>query len=399
MTFHQTMRMLAACSVVALLFAPSAGIAADKSKKRSVQQKLRVYVGTYGKGAGRGIFVSELDRKTGRLSPANLAAEAVNPSFVAIHPSRRFVYAVGEIDDFNGKRSGGVSAFAVNPKTGQLKLINQQSSGGPGPCHLVVDATGNNVLVANYDGGSVACLPLKKDGSLEKASAFIQHAGSSVNPARQRGPHAHSINLDAGNRFAVAADLGLDKVLVYRFDAKKGTLTANDPPSVSVKPGGGPRHFAFHPSGKFAYTNNEITLTLTAFGYDANKGVLNELQTLSTLPIGTPTKGFNTAEVRVHPTGKFVYVSNRGHNSIAIFTVDQKTGKLTAAGHKSTGGETPRNFNLDPTGRFLLAANQGTNNVVVFRINRKTGQLTATGSEIKVPSPVCIRFMEIADDS
>jgi 6-phosphogluconolactonase len=391
--------MLAACSVIALLFAPAAGIAADKPKKRRVQQKLRVYVGTYGRGTGNGIFVCELDRKTGRLSPAKLAAEAVNPSFLAIHPSRRFVYAVGEMNDFDRNRSGAVSAFAVNPKTGQLKLINQQSSGGPGPCHLVVDATGNNVLVANYGGGSVACLPLKQDGSLIKASTFIQHEGSSINPRRQQGPHAHSINLDAGNRFAVAVDLGLDKVLVYRFDAKKGTLTPNDPPFVSVKPGGGPRHFAFHPSGKFAYTNNEITLTLTAFGYDAKQGVLNELQTLSTLPAGTPTKGFSTAEVRVHPTGKFVYVSNRGHNSIAIFTVDLKTGQLTAAGHESTRGETPRNFNLDPTGRFLLAANQSTNNVVVFRINRKTGQLTATGSEIKVPSPVCIRFMEIADDS
>ncbi len=386
-------------ALAALLLAPQVGEAADKSGKKQAAGKLHVYVGTYTRGESEGIYVSQLDLKTGKLSEPQLAAKSVNPSFVSIHPSRKFVYAVGEIDDFQGKKTGGVSAFAVNPQTGQLKLINQQSSGGTGPCHLVVDATGKNVLVANYGGGSVACLPVKEDGSLAKASSFHQHEGSSVNPQRQKGPHAHSINLDAGNRFAMAADLGLDKVLVYRFDAKKGSLTPNDPPSVSVKPGGGPRHFAFHPNGKFAFTNSEITLALTAFRYDAKAGTLKELQTLSTLPKGTATKGLSTAEVRVHPNGRFVYVSNRGHDTIAIFKFNQKNGKLKAAGHVSTGGKTPRNFNLDPSGRFALAANQDTHNVVVFRVNQKTGQLTPTGSEIKVFNPVCIRFIPVGDDS
>ena len=386
-------------ALAALLLAPQVGNAADKPSKQTSANKLHVFVGTYTRGESEGIYVSQLDLKTGTLSEPQLAAKSVNPSFVAIHPSRKFVYAVGEISDFQGKKTGGVSAFAVNPKTGQLKLINQQTSAGAGPCHLIVDATGKNVLVANYGGGSVACLPIQADGSLAKASSFHQHEGSSVNPQRQKGPHAHSINIDANNRFAMAADLGLDKVLIYRFDAKKGTLTPNDPPSVSVKPGGGPRHFAFHPNGKFAFTNNEITLTLTAFRYDAQAGTLKELQTLSTLPKGTPTTGLSTAEVRVHPNGKFVYVSNRGHNTIAIFRFNQKNGKLKAVGHVSTGGETPRNFNLDPSGRFALVANQSTHNVVVFRVNQKTGELTPTGSEIKVFSPVCIRFMATDDDS
>jgi len=356
---------------------------------------LRVYIGTYTSGKSKGIYVAELNLKTGALSRAQLAAEAVNPSFLAIHPDRRSLYAVGEISDFAGKKSGGVSAFMIDPGTGELKLLNQQPSQGAGPCHLVVDATGRNVLVANYGGGSVISLPVKEHGELGKATAFIQHEGSSVNPQRQKGPHAHSINVDATNRFAMAADLGLDKVLIYRFDADKGTLKPADPPSVSVKPGGGPRHFAFHPNGNYAYTNNEITSSVTAFRYNDATGGLTPLQTVSTLPEGYDGKNNSTAEVRVHPSGKFVYVSNRGHNSIAIFGVSPSTGKLTPVGHESTRGEIPRNFNVDPSGRYLLAANQNTHNVVVFRVNPQTGALTATESEIDVPSPVCIRFVEI----
>ncbi len=360
--------------------------------------KLRVYIGSYTGGKSEGIYVSELDLSSGKLAPPQLAAVAVNPSFVAIHPSRKFLYAVGEIDDFEGKKTGGVSAFSINPKDGKLTLINQQSSQGAGPCHLVVDNSGKNVLVANYGGGSVACLPIDDDGSLREAATFIQHKGSSVTPQRQAGPHAHSINVDAANRFAVVADLGLDKLLVYRLDAARGILTPNDPPSVSVPPGGGPRHFVFHPDGKFAYTNNEITCTVTAFTYDADKGKFSQIHTTSTLPAGVDVKGSDsTAEVRVHPSGRFLYVSNRGHNSIAIFAIDPSTGKLTALGHASTLGEIPRNFNLDPSGRYLLAANQATNNVVVFRVDAKTGLLEPTGSEIEVGSPVCVRFMKIEE--
>ncbi len=356
-------------------------------------EKLRVYLGTYTGGDSKGIYVCELDLGSGQLSQPRLAAEAVNPSFLAIHPSRKFLYAVGEISELAGKPGGGVLALAVDAQSGQLTALNQQPSGGAGPCHLTVDATGKNVLVANYGGGSVACLPIGKDGRLGEATAFVQHKGSSVNQERQEGPHAHSINVDADNRFAIAADLGLDKLLVYRFDAARGTLVPNEPPSASVTPGGGPRHFAFHPSGTFAYTNNEITSTVTAFSYDAARGTLTELQTISTLP--HPVEGNSTAEIRVHPTGRFLYVSNRGHNSIAIFAIDPSTGQLSAAGHEPTRGRVPRNFNLDPSARYLLAANQDTHNVVVFRVNHENGKLTATGSEIRVPSPVCVRFVNL----
>lgn len=388
-----------ACVIVSLailLCHSSLEIAAamTKDETQPAQNKLRVYFGTYTGGEGRGIYTAELDLDAGKLSPPRLAAEAVNPSFLAIHPSQKYLYAVGEVADFEGKKSGGVSAFAIDPKSGDLTLINQFPSGGGGPCHLTVDATGKCVLVANYGGGSVACLPINDDGSLRAASTFIQHQGSSVDPQRQQGPHAHSINIDDANRFAVAADLGLDKLLVYRLDADAGKLTPNDPPSTSLPAGGGPRHFAFHPDGKHAYACNEMSSTVSALAYDAVQGKLTELQTISTLPEGG-FAGNSTAEVRVHPSGKFVYVSNRGHNSIAMFAIDAKTGKLTALGQESTRGRVPRNFNIDPSGRYLLAANQDSANVVLFRIDPATGKLAATGEEISVSRPVCVRFVPI----
>ncbi|MBL9123774.1 MAG: lactonase family protein [Planctomycetaceae bacterium] len=368
--------------------------AAPAEKNVADQSPIRVYFGTYTGGDSKGIYFAELDRKTGEISAPRLAAEAVNPSFLAIHPTQKFLYAVGEVSDFNGKKSGGVSAFAIDPQSGALRLINQHPSGGAGPCHLTVDATGRDVLVANYGGGSVACLPIQSDGSLKPPSSFVQHAGSSVNPQRQAGPHAHSINLDANNRFAIAADLGLDKLLVYRFDAERGTLEPNDPPAVALPAGGGPRHFAFHPTGKFAYACNEMLSTVSALAYDPEKGVLTELQTISTLPEGGHA-GNSTAEVRVHPSGEFVYVSNRGHNSIAMFAVDAQSGKLTPLGQESTRGQVPRNFNIDPSGRYLLAANQDSANVVVFAIDPAKGTLRPTGSEIQVSRPVCVRFHDL----
>ena len=353
--------------------------------------KVRVYFGTYTNETTKGIYLSTLDTATGKLSPAELAGEVKNPSFVSIHPSRKFLYAVSEISDFDGKRVGGVSAFQIDGATGRLKLLNQQSSVGAGPCHLVVDAAGKNVLAANYGGGSVCVLPIGEDGKLSPASSSIQHQGSSVNKQRQEAPHAHSINLDPANRFAFAADLGLDKVLIYKFDGGKGMLTANDPPAGIVAPGSGPRHFAFHPSGKYAFVNNEMTSSVTAFAYDPAQGSLTDIHTLSTLP--EPTPGNSTAETVVHPSGKFVYVSNRGHDSLAMFQCDEATGKLTPIGHQSTGGKTPRNFNIDPTGRYVLAANQSTNNVVVLKIDLNSGKLTPTGNSIDVGSPVCVRFV------
>jgi 6-phosphogluconolactonase len=351
-----------------------------------------VYIGTYTGAKSKGIYLLRLDSRTGTLTFVGLAAETPSPSFLTLHPNRRFLYAVNEIDEFAGKKSGAVSAFAIQPDSGMLRLLNQQPSEGDGPCHITVDRSGKCVLIANYGGGSVAVLPIHDDGQLSPATAFIQHKGSGVDRSRQEGPHAHSINVDLGNRFAIAADLGLDKLLVYRFDPAKGTLAANDPPWTTVKPGAGPRHFAFHPTGKFAYVINEIHCTVTAFTYDGERGVLKEIQTLSTLPDGVK-EGYSTAEVQVHPSGKFLYGSNRGHNSIAVFAIDQETGKLTLVENQPTQGRMPRNFGIDPAGTYLLAANQDSDSVVVFRIDPETGKLKPTGQKIEVPRPVCVKYL------
>jgi 6-phosphogluconolactonase len=287
-----------------------------------------------------------------------------------------------------------VTAFAVDRSSGKLAALNQEASVGSGPAHLVVDKTGSSVLVANYGGGSVAVLPIGSDGNLGKASAFVQHTGSSIDPKRQKEPHAHSITVDPANRFAYAADLGVDKVLIYRFDAKRGALVANDPPFASVRPGAGPRHFAFHPQRRFAYVINEMALTITAFAHDTSRGALAELQTVSTLPPDHATQaGYSTADVQVHPSGRFLYGSNRGHDSIVVFAIDQKTGRLALIEHESTQGSTPRAFGIDPSGRYLLAANQRSDSVVVFRIDQQTGSLTPAGHTIRIGSPVCVKFV------
>jgi 6-phosphogluconolactonase len=351
--------------------------------------KMLVFIGTYTGGPSKGIYTYELDLQNGSLREIGLAAESPNPSFLAIHPNKRFLYSVNELE---GKGNGLITGFTIDSKTGKLTKINETSTGGPGPCFLTVDRTGKFVLAANYSGGSVCAAPINERGELGPDSAFIQHAGSSVDKSRQSEPHAHSINLDAHNRFAIAADLGLDKLLVYRFDAAKGTLTPNDPPFATIAPGSGPRHFAFHPNGKNAYVINEIASTLTALSYDADRGVLTGLQTLSTLANG-PVKGNSTAEVQVHPSGKFVYGSNRGDNSIAIFAVDASSGKLTHVANTSTRGKTPRNFGIDPTGKFLIAANQDSDSLAVFRIDQTSGKLEAIGETISAPKPVCVKFL------
>jgi 6-phosphogluconolactonase len=357
--------------------------------------KQYVFVGTYTgnqEGASKGIYRLELDTTTGKLSKLEVAAPAVNPSFLAVHPSRPFLYAVSEVSGTDPQKSGAIAAFSLDPRTGALTALNQQSSKGSGPCHLVVDKDGKHVLAANYNSGSACVLPIGEDGKLGEATGFVQHQGSSVNKQRQAGPHAHSINLDAANRFAVVADLGLDKVLVYKYDAAKGTITPNDPPAADLAPGAGPRHFAFAPDGKHAYVCGEMDSTVTAFDYDAERGVLKKIGTVTTLP--QDFKGNNsTAEVVVHPTGKFVYCSNRGHDSIAVFAVDEKTGALTPKGQQATKGKTPRNFAIDPTGAYLLAANQNSNSVVVFGIDAQTGELKPTDSIVEVASPVCIRMV------
>ncbi|MBI1347288.1 beta-propeller fold lactonase family protein [bacterium] len=357
-------------------------------------ESFRVYFGTYSQPKDGGIFTATFDAATGKLSPATLAAPTVNPSFVAIHPNHKFLYAVGEIADFQGQKTGGVSAYAIDAKTGKLMLLNQQSSAGTGPCHIVLDKTGGTALVANYGGGSVASLAIGADGKLTPAVSAIQHKGSSVNSSRQEAPHAHSINLDAANEFAFAADLGLDKILVYKFDPAAHTLTPNSPDGVEVAPGAGPRHFAFHPSGQFAYVINELSNTVTAFKYDDHAGVLTEIQTITTLPEDYKETSY-TSEVVVHPSGKFLYGSNRGHDSLAVFAIDPSTGKLTSTGFVKMAGKTPRNFSIDPTGRWILAGNQGSNTVSVFSIDPETGMLTQQGESIDVPAPVCVRFLPL----
>ncbi len=353
-----------------------------------------VYYGTYTGGKSKGIYVSRFDPSNGALSKPELAAEAVNPSFLALRPGGRFLYAVGEVNSSEGQPGGAVLSFAIDRATGALHRLNQQSSGGAGPCHIAVDATGRWALVANYGGGSVAVLPIRKDGSLGEAVSFIQHHGSSVNPRRQKEPHAHSVNLAPSNRFALVADLGLDKILVYRFDPETGALTSNSPPAAMVAPGSGPRHFVFHRDRRHAFGINEILSTVTIYGYDPRAGVLDTRGTVSTLPAGF-TGDNTTAEIRCHPTGPFVYGSNRGADSIAVFRWNPKEESLTVVQNESTQGRTPRNFEIDPSGRWLLAANQDSDSVVTFAIDPKSGELTPTGGRVEVGAPVCLQFLRV----
>jgi 6-phosphogluconolactonase len=372
-------------SLSLLALAAGIAVAADETAK-----KYLVYVGTYTRDTkSGGIYRMELDLATGKLSAPVVAGKADNPSFLAIHPTGKFIYAVNEVGDFDKKKgAGAVSAFAIDAKTGDLSMLNQQSSEGDAPCHLVVDKTGKYVLAANYNGGNAVALSIEEDGKLGKMTGIVQHKGKSVNASRQEKPHAHSINLDPANRFAFVADLGTDQVVIYRLD--KGELAYNG--FVSMKPGAGPRHFAFHPNGKFAYVINELNSTVTAMRYDAKKGALEVIESVSTLP--ADYKGeTTTAEVVVHPSGKFLYGSNRGHDSIAVFTIDQETGKLTPAGHQGKGIKTPRNFAIEPTGKFCLVANQNGGTVLVFRIDPETGKLEPTEGKAEVPAPVCVRFL------
>ena len=368
----------------------------------SPKNKYLLFVGTYTGKESKGIYAYRFNAASSELTPLGVAAETTNPSFLAIDPTRRFLYAVNEVPDYKGGNSGAISAFSIDSqkddfragdlRIAKLSLLNQVASRGADPCYIAFDKTGNYALVANYTGGSVTVFPVRSDGRIGESSAFVQHAGSSVNHERQQGPHAHWIETTPDNRFAIAVDLGLDELLVYRFDAKAGSLTANLPPYAKLDAGAGPRHLAFHPNGKFAFVVNELQSTITTFSYDARAGALHKLKTVSTLP-----KAFSgnndTAEIHVHPNGKFLFASNRGHDSIAVFAIDRHTAVLTLVDHFPTQGKTPRNFEIDPTGKFLFLANQDTNNVVVFRIDPNSGRLTPTGQTLHVPSPVCLKFV------
>lgn len=356
-----------------------------------------VYVGTYTNttAGSKGIYVYRYDGASGKLTSLGVAAETQNPSWLAIDPTHKYLYAVNELQEYKGEKSGAVTAFSIDRKTGKLTHINEVASRGQDPCYVSLDKTGKYVLVANYTSGNIAAFPVRKDGSLGEASAFVQHHGTGPNHERQEGPHAHFIRTTMDNRFAIVADLGLDKLLVYRFDSAKGSLAPNDPPAADLPPGEGPRHVAFTPDNKFAYSVNELKSSVTAFTFDPSAGVLKPFQTLSTLPKDFSGEN-DTAEIHVHANGKFVYASNRGHDSIAEFSIDKSSGRLMLVHNFSVQGKTPRNFEIDPSGRHLLVANQDTGNIVVFALDPATGrELLQTSDEVKVPAPVDIVFLPI----
>ncbi len=378
--------------IAILLLAVCAGTAEPAPHK----DKYLVYVGTYTLegSTSKGIYAYRFDPETAKVTSIGLAAETVNPSFLAVHPNHRFLYAVNEIGNYKGQKSGAVSAFAVDHATGKLTLLNQVASGGADPCYITVDKTGKYVLVANYTGGSIAAFPILEDGRLGEASVFIQHTGHGTNPERQEGPHAHSIDMSPDNHFAIVDDLGLDETLVYKFDSGKGSLTANVPPFASAAPGAGPRHFALSPNGKFGYVIDEMGSTVEVFSYDAANGVLHAQQTISALPKSF-TGHSEAAEVAVHPSGRFVYASNRGHDSIAVFAVEAGKGTLTPIEYVLTKGQSPRHFEIAPGGSLLFAENEKSDNIVIFHLNQQTGKLTPSGQSLDVSQPVCVKFVPV----
>lgn len=363
-----------------------------------------VYVGTYSEpilfgtgqvlqGKGKGIYLFRFDAEKGALEPLAVKEGVRNSSYLAFDPARRFLYCVNEFKEYEGRASGAVSAFRIDPETGALSYLNTRASHGTDPCHLIVDKTSKCVLVANFASGSVSVLPIAADGSLEEASCVIQHQGTSVDPKRQAGPHAHAVELSADNRFAFVPELGADEVRIYALDAEKGRLTPNPNQAfVKVAPGAGPRQLVMHPDGRLAFLINELNSTMTSYRYNAEKGTLTEIQTLPTLP--PDFKGHSTcAEVQIHPSGRFLYGSNRGHDSLVIYAVDPESGRLSVVGHESTRGKIPRNFEVHPSGRFLAAANQDSDNVVMFRIDPATGRLTPSGNVVSAGTPICVRFL------
>ncbi len=373
-----------------LLIAPFVfPVAGRSAEKPAPSQKYLVFVGTYTtKTESKGIYAYGFDSDTGKLTPKGVAAETRDPSWVAVHPSGKFLYVANEA----GKAST-ISAFAIDAKSEKLTLLNQLPALGEDPCYLSFDKTGKYVFAANYTSGNVVVFPIGDDGKLGAATANFHDGGKlGPNKERQGGPHAHWIETSPDNRFALVADLGLDEVLVYKFDASNGTLTPNEPAFAGLKAGSGPRHLAFHPNGKFVFAVSELSSTATSFEYNAKKGTLQEIGTASTLPPGFSGRN-DVAEAAVHPKGKFLYVSNRGNDSIAILSIDPAKGTLAPVGGIPTGGKEPRHLAIDPSGKYLLAENQFSNNIVVFKIDPATGGLTLTGQVVEVPSPVNIVFL------
>lgn len=350
-----------------------------------------VAVGTYSVRGSEGIYLYRMDPRDGRLEPRGSTPAGQNPSYLAVGPAGRFLYAVSEVADVNGRPGGGVRAFSLDRSTDALTELNAQSSRGTGPCHLSVDRTGRCVLVANYGGGSVAVLPILPDGRLGEATDFVQHPMPPIVRERQEAPHAHSIVVDPANTHAFAPDLGLNRIMVYALDAAAGRLRPHATPWVELHPGAGPRHFVFHPSGSFAYVIDELDNTVCAFRH-RGQGLLEYVQRISSLPEGWKGTSY-CADIHVSPDGRFVYGSNRGHHSIAIYAVDQSRGTLSVVGHESTRGEWPRSFVVDPTGRFVLVANEHSDSIVAFAVDARDGTLRHTGQTVRVPAPVCVKVL------
>ena len=357
--------------------------------------KYVLYVGTYTNKDSKGIYSFRFDPASGEIRPVELATETPNPSFLAVDRNTAFLYAVNELDVFDGNMTGAVSVFGVDRETYKLKLLQEVSSAGAGPAHISLDNTGRFVLAANYNGGNIAVFPIGEDGRVVGTrTAFFQYAGSSVNKDRQSAPHAHEIATSADNRFVFVPDLGTDKLMVYRFDAATGGLTPGNPAFVKVQPGSGPRHFAMAPSGKFVYLVNELSSTVMVFAFDSSSGQLHHQQTVSTIPRQFTGKN-TTAEIEVDAGGKFLYVSNRGDDSIAVFVIDPRDGKLTLVERMPTGGKTPRHFKLDPTGKWMFAANQDSNTINLFAVDATSGRLTTTSHSVQVPAPVCVVILSL----
>lgn len=354
--------------------------------------RILVYVGTYTFRDGGEIYIYHMNPNSGALEYIGAVRNLPNPSFLAVDSRHQNLYAVNEIASFLGEPAGAVSAFSIEQESGKIFFLNSKSSRGVGPCHITLDRSDRYIFVANYAGGSICMLPRNEDGSIGDAAYFIQHKGSSINPRRQEGPHPHCVVVDPANKYVYVPDLGLDKIIIYKLDLKEGLLEPGDQPWVNTRPGAGPRHFTFHPNGRFAYLVNELDSTVVAYAYSERDGSLREIQVESTLP--GDFKGENyAADIHVSPSGRFLYASNRGHDSLAVFRIDEENGSLKAIGHVHTQGRWPRNFAIDPSGMFILVANQHSNNIVTFQVDYETGMPKPTGHVVKVPSPVCVKIV------
>jgi 6-phosphogluconolactonase len=392
----RTVRIVSGYLFMALMYGTSIYGADTAAVATPPEDATLVYVGTYTstpeKSRGIYLFWLRTEAKDASLVPLGVAAETQDPSFLTLDATRRRLFCANEMDSFDGKLSGAVSSFSIDPATGKLNLINQQPSMGTGPCQLVLDKTGRNVLVANYNNGSVAVLPVDADGRLSQATCVVQDTGKGPNPARQEGPHAHCVTFSPDNHFAFVCDLGIDKVMSYKFDAGHGKLTPNDSPFFQARPGAGPRHMVFHPNGKFAYVINELASTITALAYNHKTGALTEVQTVSSLP-GHYEGANKAAEIAIVPSGKFLFASNRGKDTLALFAIDSRKGTLKFVEEHTSGGKTPRHFGIQSSGKHLVICNQDSSRVSVCQMDAANGRLTSSAISAEVPSPACAVFL------